>query len=106
MNPTPYASFLPYGILASLLALTGLYCIIVTRSFIRMLLGLELITKAVTLLIVVAGWMNGRMAVAQALAVTMIVVEVVVIVVAAGVILSVYEHTGTLDVGKLRNLKG
>ena len=106
MDLAPYIKFMPFGAFTVLLAITGLYCVMATRNFIRVLLGLEIITKAVTLLLVVAGWMNGRMAVAQALAVTLIVIEVVVIAVAAGVILAVYKHTDTLDVRRLRNLKG
>jgi len=102
----PYFQFIPFGVFAALVAVTGLYCVMATRDFIRVLLGLEIITKAVTMLIIVAGWMSGRLALAQALAITLIVIEVVVIAVAAGVILAVYKHTGTLDVRRLRNLKG
>ena len=101
-----YFQFIPFGVFTVLIAVAGLYCVMATRNFIRVLLGLEIITKAVTLLIVVAGWMNGRLALAQALAITLIVIEVVVIAVAAGVILAVYKHTGSLDVRRLRNLKG
>lgn len=89
-----------------MLFIIGFYCILVTHNFIRVLIGLEILTKAVTLLIITTGYANGRIATAQALVITLIVIEVVVIAVAAGVILSVYRHNQSLDVRKLRDLKG
>jgi Multisubunit Na+/H+ antiporter, MnhC subunit len=88
------------------IAVAGIYCLVATRNFIRALVGLELMTKAVTLLIVVTGYASGRLALAQALVITLIVVEVVVISVAAGIILGVFRHTDSLDIRKSRNLKG
>ena len=72
-----------------------------------MLIGLEILTKAVTLLIIVGGYVTGQMALAQALAITLIVIEVVVIVVAAGIVIC--ASTSTPIAGRahdLRNLKG
>lgn len=93
-------------VFAVLLAVTALYCILVSRNLIRILIGLELLTKAVTLLIALAGYLTGNMALAQSLIVTLIVVEVVVIAVAAGIIVGAHRHNQTLDVRALRNLKG
>ena len=89
-----------------MLFIAGLYCILVTRNLMRVLIGLELLTKAVTLLLIVAGYAVGRVALVQAVVITLIVIEVVVIAVMAGVILSIYRHTGSLDAGNLKTLKG
>jgi NADH-quinone oxidoreductase subunit K len=89
-----------------LLLVTGFYCILATRNLIRALIGLEILTKAVTLLIIVAGYVTGRLALAQTLVITLIVFEVVVMVVAAGLIVNVFKHFDSLDVRNLRNLKG
>jgi multisubunit Na+/H+ antiporter MnhC subunit len=89
-----------------LLLICGAYCLIVTRSMIRAIIGIELLVKAVTLLIIVAGNMTGRTALAQGLAITIIVIEVVVAATAAGIALWVFKHTGSLDVRSLRSLKG
>jgi multisubunit Na+/H+ antiporter MnhC subunit len=89
-----------------LIFITGLYCVMVTRNFIRVLIGLEIITKAVTLLVIIAGYVTGNIALAQAYVITLIVIEVVVITVAAGIILCIFKHNNSLDVAKLRNLKG
>ena len=89
-----------------LLSVVALYCILASRNLIRILIGLELLTKAVTLLLAVAGYLTGRMAVAQTFIITLIVIEVVVIAVAAGIVLGVYRHNHDLDAGKLSNLRG
>lgn len=89
-----------------MLIIIGFYCIIATRNLIRTLIGLEILTKAVTLLIILAGYVTGRTALAQTLAITLIIIEVVVMVVAAGVIVNIFRHNDSLDVRNLRNLKG
>lgn len=72
----------------------------------RALIGIELLIKAVTLLIILAGYVTGRTALAQALVITIIVIEVVVAATAAGIAVRVFSHTDTLDVKSLENLKG
>ena len=89
-----------------LLFIIGLYCIIVTHNLIRTLIGLEILTKAVTLLIIMAGYITHRMALAQAMVITLIVIEVVIMVVAVGIVLNVNSQFDSLDVRNLRNLKG
>ena len=89
-----------------ILFVAGLYCILVTRNLMRVLIGLELLTKAVTLLLIVAGYATGRQALAQAIVITLIMIEVVVMAVMAGVILSIYRHTGSLDASNVKSLKG
>jgi len=84
----------------------GFYCILITRNLIKALIGLEILTKAVTLLFVIVGYVTHHEALVQALVITLIVIEVVVIVVAGGVILSVYRHEESLDARSLRKLKG
>jgi multisubunit Na+/H+ antiporter MnhC subunit len=89
-----------------MLLIMGFYCIFMTYNLIRTLIGVELLIKAVTLLIITAGYVTGHMALAQAIVITLIVVEVVFIVVATGVVIGLRRHNGTLDTRKLRNLKG
>jgi multisubunit Na+/H+ antiporter MnhC subunit len=89
-----------------LLGVAAVYAILASRNLIRILIGLELLTKAVTLLLAVAGYVTGRMALAQTFIITLIVIEVVVIAVAAGIIIGIHRHNHDLDAGKLRNLRG
>ena len=98
--------FWTFVIFIIMLMVTGLYCIVVTRNLIRSLIGIELLTKGVTLLFIVIGHITGQTGLAQAMVITMIVIEVVVIVIAGGIILSAYRHYESLDTKNLRNFKG
>jgi NADH-quinone oxidoreductase subunit K/multicomponent Na+:H+ antiporter subunit C len=89
-----------------LVAVAGLYYLLVTTSLIRAIIGLELVTKSITVGLILAGKLTGKIGVAQSLAITLIVVEVVVMVVAVGLILAGYRHTDGVDVRDLRNIKG
>jgi NADH-quinone oxidoreductase subunit K len=89
-----------------LLLVIGLYTLLVSRNLLRMLIGYEIMAKGVTLAIVSAGWINGKMALAQTLAITTIVVEVVFIAIALAIIMLIQRKNGSLDVRKLTNLKG
>jgi multisubunit Na+/H+ antiporter MnhC subunit len=98
--------FCVFSIGIILVFIAGLYCLIATTNLIRALIGLELLTKAVTLFIILTGYVTGRTALAQALAITLIVIEVVVIAVAVGVILCVFRHNKSVNGKLLRNIKG
>ena len=89
-----------------LVAVTGLYFLLVTTNLIRAIIGLELVTKSITLGLVLAGRITGHVGLGQALAITVIVVEVVVMVVAAGLILLAHRHTNRVDTRSLRSIKG
>lgn len=91
---------------AAVLFVTGLYCILLSRNLIRILIGVELLTKAVTLLLVLAGAVTGRLATVQSLVITLIVVEVVVIMAGAGIVIGSFRHHGTLSTDPLREMKG
>ena len=89
-----------------LVAATGIYCIIATHNMIRVLIALELLIKAVTLLLAVAGNQCGKMALAQSFIIALIIIEVVVTATGAGIAIAVHAHNGTLDIRKLMKLKG
>ncbi|MBF0494805.1 MAG: NADH-quinone oxidoreductase subunit K, partial [Candidatus Omnitrophica bacterium] len=84
----------------------GFYCIFMSYNFIRILIGVELLLKAVTLLIIGVGYVTGQTALAQALVITVIVIEVVFIVVATGVVIGIHKHNKSLDTRSLNNLRG
>ena len=99
-------SFWVYFVFSSMLILMGLYCITVTRNLIRVLIGMELMTKGVTLILTVSGYLSGNTGISQALIITLIVVEVVVITVAAGVVIGHFRKTGSLDTQSMNSLRG
>lgn len=89
-----------------LLLVEGFYCLLVTFNLFRVLIGLEILIKAVTLLVIVAGCLSGHLALAQSIAITIIVIEVVVVVVAAGIVLGFFREYDSLSVKNTRDLKG
>lgn len=95
-----------FGLTVIMLFLIGLYYMLVTYNLIRVLIGLEIVVKAVTLLLVVAGYMTQHTALVQSLVITLIVIEAVLITVAIGVVLGLHSKNDSLDVRKIRNLKG
>jgi NADH-quinone oxidoreductase subunit K len=98
------ANFLILAAVVSIFVI-GIYCMIVTQNLIRLLIGLEIIVKSVTLLFIYTGNMIGDGNTSQSLIITLIIIEVVVMVVACGIVLGISRHNKTLDSRKLRNLK-
>jgi multisubunit Na+/H+ antiporter MnhC subunit len=84
-----------------LLYIIGFYYLITTRNFIRILIALEVLTKGITLGLIYVGQLTGQMATAQSMVITLIIIEVVVLAVAAGIIINIFEHTDSLDVRKI-----
>ena len=106
MNHEPGVMFALFAAGVLLTLLVGFYCVLTTRNLVRALIGIEILTKAVTLLLILCGHLADRIALAQTLAITLIVIEVVVMVVAVGIVLCVFRHNQTIDVATLRDLKG
>ena len=106
MNEAWVPYFLPFAVAAAVVFTSGLYCILLSRNLIRILIGMELLTKAVTLLLVLAGAVTGRTEIMQTLVITLIVIEVVVITVAAGIVIGAYRQNGSVDAKALTDLKG
>ncbi len=94
------------GIFIILLVATGAYCILVTKNLIRVLIGLEIMSKAVTLAVIVAGYATNNMAFAQSLVITFIIIEVVLIAVAAGLVVSSYRQHDSVDTANVKTMKG
>jgi NADH:ubiquinone oxidoreductase subunit K len=89
-----------------LLFVTGLYCFLVSLNLVRILIGVEILIKAATLLIILAGYICGCTAMAQSIVITLIVIEIVFMVVAGGVVLWAFRHNKTIDPRNLSDLKG
>jgi NADH:ubiquinone oxidoreductase subunit K len=98
--------FWTYSVYVIVLFVIGLYCILVTLNLVRALVGIEILMKAVTLLLVIAGFTCGRSALTQSLIITLIVIETVFIAIAMGIVLGVQRQTGSLETKNLTKLKG
>lgn len=99
-------AFGEYFIISIMLILTGFYCMWVTHNLIRILIGVELMTKGVTLILAAAGYLTGNTGTSQAFIITLIVMEVVILVAASGVVIGHFKKCGNLDARQMNKLKG
>jgi len=90
----------------TLMVVASIYCIIATHNMIRILIALELLNKAITLLLALAGAVSGNMALAQSFIIALIIIEVVITAIGAGIIIAVHERNGSVDLRKLNKIKG
>jgi len=98
--------FFCYGFFVAMLFVIGIYCVLATFNLVRALIGLEILIKAVTLFLIAVGYITGHEALAQSLVITLIVIEVVVITISVAVVVGIHSYNKSLDVRKIRNLKG
>jgi multicomponent Na+:H+ antiporter subunit C len=103
------------------LILIGLYIVLVKSNLIKIIIGITLIDTGVNLFLVSVGYIRmgtapifsqaegaGRQMVdpvPQALVLTAIVIGVSVVALALSVAIRLYEHYGTLDLRRIRDLK-
>jgi len=100
------STWLLYMAFAALLVAMGIYVLLTMRNLIKLFIGVEIISKGVSLALVATGFVKQNILTAQAITVTFIVIEVSVVATALAIIINVYRHTGSLDVRKLSKLKG
>jgi len=99
----------------------GVYCVMVKRNLIKIIIGVVIVEYAVNLfLILVAYRTNGRVPILsprqditnmvdplpQALVLTSIVVGLAVTALLVAIAIRVYEKYGTFDITQIRRLKG
>ncbi len=89
-----------------LMIVAGCYCLIRTYHMLKIIIGIEIAMKAVTMFILLAGYINGKIGLSQTFVISVIVIEVVVTLVAAGIAISLYKKYGSMDIRNLKRLKG
>ena len=92
--------------LGVLMILAGSYCLIRTYHILKITIGVEIAMKGVTLFLVLAGKVSGRLALSETFVITIIVMEVVVAVVGTGTAVGLFRKYGSMDVRNLSRLKG
>lgn len=97
--------FLYMGFAAGLIFI-GIYCLLAMKNVIKLFIGIEVISKGVSLALLTAGFVRKNPLLAQSLVITFIVVEVSLVATALAIIINIYKHTKSLDIRKLTKLKG
>jgi len=98
-------SITPWFFVFALFAL-GIFCLLTRRNLIKLLIGLELMSKGATLALIWSGVLKKMLAYTQSLAVIIIAIEVMVVAVFLALIYAFHEKSGTMDTDELRKLKG
>jgi len=84
----------------------GIYCLIARRNIIQLIIGLEVIAKGVTLSFILGGYVLNNEQIAQAIVITVILIEVITAAVAMSLIVVARRNTGSLDIKDLKRLWG
>ncbi len=111
-------------IIAMLLITLGLYCLLLKRNLIKMIIGLSVLMDGVHLFLISMGYRAGGIAaivtdganlssfaasavdpIPQALVLTSIVINICILALALSLSIYAYRHYGTLDPSEIRRLK-
>ncbi|WP_201327691.1 sodium:proton antiporter [Thermotomaculum hydrothermale] len=109
-----------FGVL--LLFIIGLFGALTKRNLIKIMIALGIVDTGVNLFFITIGYISGKTApifskqgltpgqmvdpVPQALVLTAIVIGVAVLALGLSIVIRVYEHYGTLNVSKIKKMRG
>lgn len=79
----------------------GLVCLIAKTNLIKMVIGLEILGKGVSLVFVTAGYLAGDVGMSQAVVFTLIIIEAVVAGVALALVILAKRTWKTLDIAAI-----
>jgi multicomponent Na+:H+ antiporter subunit C len=86
--------------------LLGLYCVISQRNLIKIVIGIEIMGKAVILNFITAGYYQNNTGVSQAIVMTAILIDVIMVAVMLALVVNVFRlNKGILSDG-IAGLKG
>lgn len=83
----------------------GLYALLAVRNLIKVIIALQIMVKGVLVAFILAGRLRGDMAMAQSMALTIIVSDTIVAVVGLALAVQIRRHVGTLDIKALTTLR-
>ncbi|MFO7945767.1 MAG: NADH-quinone oxidoreductase subunit K [Armatimonadota bacterium] len=97
-----------YWIAVLFLFSLGIYAAIFRRNLIHLIIGIEIMAKALCLAVLVGGHAHGFgiMRISEAMVITIICIEVATTAIALSLLVSAHRQTGSLDLASLRRLKG
>lgn len=98
---------IPLIVLITVVALlgVGLYCMLITRNMIRVVVGLQILAKGAMLALILVGKMRGQPSLGQSMALTVIVADTIIAVIGLALAVQVKQRIGTLDLNDLSTLK-
>ena len=92
--------------LIMVLFLIGLFCLLTQRNVIKQVIGLKIMLQGVTLSLIHAGRLQGDVAFAETMVISALIVETVVIAIALALIVNIFRHDPSGDIGHMDRLQG
>ncbi len=89
-----------------LLMMLGVYMLVMYRNLLRLVIGVEMVAKGVTLIFLAAGVLRGGIGYIQALIATFIIVETVLAAIMLALAVAAHRVYGSLDIRLLSKLRG
>ena len=83
----------------------GLYCLLITRNLIRVVIALQIMVKGAMLALIFTGQLNSQPSLGQSMALTVIVADTILAVIGLALAVQVKRHVGSLDLKDLSSLK-
>jgi len=106
MNAIPAGFWSQDLLVVALMFGLGLWCIVSQRNMIKILIGIELLARGVTLCLIAAGFGLGGGGVAQAMTIVVITLDAAVVAVALALVVNARRHYGAIDTRRLTRLRG
>jgi len=89
-----------------LVLMLGVYMLVLYRNLLRLIIGVEIIAKGITLIFLAAGIYRQDVNFIQSLLVTFIIVETVLAAIMLALAVRAHKIYGTLDIRNLSKLRG
>jgi NADH:ubiquinone oxidoreductase subunit K len=98
--------FSGYFVLSWAVFLVGLFCIISQRNLIKIIIGIEVMSKAVILNFITAGYYQNNVAVSQAIVMTAILIDAIIVAVLLALVVNVFRLNRGILADQIARLKG
>jgi len=98
--------FSGYFVLTLVVFLLGLFCIISQRNLIKIIIGIEIMGKAVILNFITAGYYQNNVEVAQAIVMTAILIDAIIVAVMLALVVNVFRVNRGILADQIARLKG
>ena len=89
-----------------LILMLGVYMLILYRNLLRLIVGVEVVAKGITLIFLAAGLYRQDVGFIQSLIVTFIIVETVLAAIMLALAVRAHKIYGSLDIRNLSKLRG
>lgn len=95
-----------YAAVGIALFVIGLYATITRTNLLQVVIGLSIMARGISLIFILGGVQTGTLSAAEAVVITVILIEAVTVAIALSLVVAAYHHNRSLNIATLRRLKG